>query len=176
MIAVIGTAGRGRPMTREHWTFMCASARNMLPRGCELVSGGAAWSDHVAVALYLEGFASALHLALPAPVDMQSFAGPPKSAGSAANYYHRLFSQTMGFPSIQHIAVAIRRGATYTEEPAGPGMRAFFARNEKVAQLAFGCLAFTFGTDQPEDGGTKHTWDLICGPRMHVSLVHPTVN
>ncbi|WP_225784532.1 hypothetical protein [Xenophilus sp. Marseille-Q4582] len=175
-IAIIGTAGRGTPLTKAHWDFMVATALEVIPAGRHVVSGGAAWADHVAVRLLTLGHAGALTLHLPAPMDETdfSFVGVRKSAGSAANYYHHQFSQALGEDTRAELFDASQDDRCFgTFEPAAPGYSAMFTRNRKVAATATGgVLAFTFGEgDVPADGGTKHTWDLIASnKKFHYSL------
>lgn len=173
-IAIIGTAGRDRtkPMTRDLWARMVADAKHRIAPGATLVSGGAAWADHVAVALFLDGHASGLVLHLPAPLlPSHTFAGSAGSAGSATNYYHSKFSAAIGRSSVEDIATAILFGASFTAHPKEPGMKAFFVRNAMVASEATACIAYTWGEGlEPADGGTNHTWSLIQGRKLHVPL------
>ena len=145
MIALIGTAGRdkSKPMTANLWAAMVADALDRVPSGAALISGGAAWADHLAVELFLLGHASALRLHLPAPfATCDAFAGGYGTAGGAANFYHQTFSKTTGKMSVREIA---------TEATA--------------------CFAYTWGDGQePTDGGTKNTWGQIKGNRVHVAL------
>lgn len=172
-VAIIGTAGRDRfqPMSCALWAWMVEDARRRLGGGgLDLVSGGAAWADHVAVALFLQGAARSLTLHLPAPIHEGGFDGPPNSAGSAANFYHEKFSRTIGENTLDQIRSAFAFGATATVEPVAPGYAAMFNRNRKVAQ-ADAMLAYTFGRGpEPADGGTKNTWGLCNGIRVHVPL------
>lgn len=174
MIALIGTAGRdkSKPMTANLWAAMVADALDRVPSGAALISGGAAWADHLAVELFLLGHASALRLHLPAPfATCDAFAGGYGTAGGAANFYHQTFSKTTGKMSVREIATACHKGATFTAQPEGPGMSAFFARNKLVAAEATACFAYTWGDGQePTDGGTKNTWGQIKGNRVHVAL------
>lgn len=180
-VAIIGTAGRDKDktaqMTKAMWGAMLADAKSKLQPGDSLVSGGAAWADHLAVRLFLDGAAKGLVLHLPAPLgDDGRFVGPGidqgGSAASAANYYHQLFQRSTGVDGFKDIAEAIRRGATVTVEPEAPGYGAMNARNRKVA---FGCdavIAYTWGQgDEPADGGTKQTWDMAAEvDRTHVPM------
>lgn len=174
-VAIIGTAGRDKTknMNRKLWQWMLNDARSRLRPGAHLVSGGAAWADHLAVELFLSGYASALTLHLPAPMNeaQTQFVGEHKSAGGAANYYHRMFSNVLGRPTILDISRAANmEHCDGSFEPSGIGMGAFFARNAKVAKVDQ-MLAYTFGQgDVPADGGTKHTWDLCKGQKLHVTL------
>lgn len=180
MIAIIGTAGRDKtkPMTLALWKWMLFDAYNRVPKGSHVVSGGAAWADHLAVSMFLFGHARAITLHLPAPfVNGQFLDSGFKSAGSAANYYHRLFSQVIARDTLGQIAEVIAQGRakadgsiTITCEPESPGIGGMFARNAKVA-LANELLAYTFGEgDVPADGGTLNTWNKCTGKKTHISL------
>lgn len=176
MIAVIGTAGRdaSQPKSKALWQAMCADLRERLTPTDHLISGGAAWSDHLAVHAFTQGWVSALTLHLPAPLGPQGFVGPNKSAASAANYYHQQFSQVIGQDSYAQILSLVNHpGVTLTYEPAAPGYGAMFARNKKVAAQSNACVAYTFGDadNQPADGGTLNTWNQINSiDKVHVPL------
>lgn len=177
-IAIIGTAGRDKtkPMTRALWEWMIQHAKEHVPSGAHVVSGGAAWADHLAVELFLRSHANEITLYLPAPFRVGKFAGPYRSAASAANYYHELFSKAAGFDSLADIECLVQSGSNNVHggfEPEAEGYGAMFARNLKVARDAEdGVLAYTFGTGNiPADGGTKDTWDKCrCSTKMHVTL------
>lgn len=172
-IAIIGTAGRdkSKPMDAKLWRWMVADAIKHIKKGSHLVSGGAAWADHLAVHLFLIGHAGELTLHLPAPIRNGWFEGPYKSAASAANYYHGMFSAVIGKHSIGEIELAADMPMCHgTVEPVAAGYGAMFNRNAKVAK-ADGMLAYTFGIgDVPADGGTKDTWDKCLGERLHITL------
>lgn len=172
-VAIIGTAGRDKamPMTKELWAQMVDHARLSVRQTDTLVSGGAAWADHLAVAMFLEGRVNALTLHLPAPMNASLFAGPDKSAASAANYYHSMFKKNTGVDGGKQILEAISLGAKVTYQPQAPGYAAMFSRNALVAKGSDSVIAYTFGTgDEPADGGTKNTWDQMKGDRVHVPL------
>ena len=172
-IAIIGTAGRdkSKPMTHRLWNWMVADAKSRTGPGDHLVSGGAAWADHLAVTLFLEGHVKELTLHLPAPF-VQRFIGPSQSAASAANYYHRLFSTEIETNTLAEIERCTGMEHCHgTFEPAAAGYAAMFTRNKKVAAAADTMFAYTFGTgDVPADGGTKDTWDQCKGHRIHIPL------
>lgn len=173
-VAVIGTAGRDKnqPMTAQLWDSMIADAKLHVRPADTLVSGGAAWADHIAVRLFLDGTVKHLVLHLPAPLIMGQFSGPDKSAASAANFYHDKFTRVTGVNARAEIGEALLKGATITEQPESSGYAAMFARNALVAKGAESVLAYTFGPDAvPADGGTKDTWDQVGGDRVHVSLL-----
>src|SRR5690625_1953583 len=101
-VAVIGTAGRDKsaPLSSALWRAMLDDLRKRLnPDTDVLVSGGAAWADHLAVVAYLEGWCNDLILYLPAPINddgyAHAFAGARTAAG-VANYYHTRFSDLVG--------------------------------------------------------------------------------
>jgi hypothetical protein len=173
-IAIIGTAGRdkSKPMTQILWSAMVADAQQRILKGSHLVSGGAAWADHLAIHLFLIGHAGALTLHLPAPFQNGRFEGPMKSSGSTANYYHELFSEIIRVDTRKQIQFcSFLPNVSGSFEPAAPGYGGIFARNTKVAQ-ADGMLAYTWGetSDQPADGGTLDTWNKCQGEKIHVPL------
>lgn len=174
-IAIIGTAGRDKqfPMDISHWDFMCRVARFFLRPGDHLVSGGAAWADHVAVWAFSNGLCADLTLHLPAPFS-SVFGGGSGTSGGASNHYHWQFSHAIGRDTLMDIQEAIECGAEFSTQPVSKGYGAMFARNRLVAEECTHVLAFTFGAgDKPADGGTKDTWDMA-GPhkkRKHVSLL-----
>jgi DNA helicase-2/ATP-dependent DNA helicase PcrA len=175
-IAIIGTAGRDKTktMSRALWAAMLNDARSRVNFSDTLVSGGAAWADHLAVRLYLDGDVQGLHLYLPAPLQNGAFLGEDRnSSGSAANYYHGLFKRITGEDGLAQLAEAIDRGAVVSYEPATPGYGAMKTRNAKVAATCNAVIAYTFSdNDEPADGGTKHTWDLVSNDvcKVHVDM------
>lgn len=179
-VAIIGTAGRDKARTYDLdlWCKMWDDACKRFDqnKSYHLVSGGAAWADHLAVELFLSGRAEKLTLHLPAPFNEQRthhFLGPENSAASAANYYHDKFTKATGINSRYQIAEALKMaGCTFTEQPAAAGYGGMFARNVLVARDAQACLAYTWGEgSEPADGGTKFTWDRVNGRKVHVSLL-----
>lgn len=174
-IAVIGTAGRDKtqPMEQKLWLAMTTDLRGRVQQGDVLISGGAAWADHLAVYAFLQGWCSGLELYLPAPLTEKGFAGPHSSSASAANYYHQRFKAATGVDGIAQLRLAISQGAVASEEPVAPGYGAMFARNQKVAMGSTSLIAYTFGDgDQPADGGTLDTWKKASSrERIHVALL-----
>ena len=177
-IAIIGTAGRDptKPMTKKLWEKMTTHASGRFrPDGeYHLYSGGAAWADHLAVHLFLAGEVGKLTLHLPAPFDFDKlvFEGGKGSAGSAANFYHEKFSTTLKKPSRQQLLLARDMGATITTQPiSGHGYGPMFARNALIAKDAVdGVLAYTWGDNEPTDGGTAHCWSKCQGRKIHIPL------
>lgn len=173
-VAVIGTAGRDKaiPMTNLTWEAMAADLRQRISPTDTLVSGGAAWADHLAVHAYLQGWCAHLILRLPAPYQGDCFVGPPSSSASTANYYHHKFSEAIGRHTLDEIGEAITKGCTFSEELPLAGYGGMFARNKIVAQEATACIAYTFGEGStPADGGTLNTWSQIASPdKVHVPI------
>lgn len=171
-VSVIGTAGRGRPLCSSHYDWMVAKALGHIKKEDVVISGGAAWADHVAISLFLMKKVNKLVLHLPAALDLekQQFAGDSKSPGGIANYYHRRFSLAMGGDenqSLKTLCSLVENPQVKMTVSAG-----FHARNGLVARQSQLMLAFTFGEgDQPLDGGTSHTWGLASCKKIHYSLL-----
>jgi hypothetical protein len=178
-VAIIGTAGRkedGAKLSKELYFKMCGRVHQILANLMQdefedltLVSGGAAWADHIAVSLYLAGYAGHLVLHLPADYDNGKFVEEgSRSPGSTANYYHKLFSKKMGRNTLPAIQKAADLGASIRVNVNG-----FKARNSDVAADAKdGVIALTFGEgDTPKDGGTFDTWNKSTAPfKVHIPI------
>lgn len=111
-----------------------------------------------------------LHLDLPCEFDMnlKKFYNNGNddwkiNPGKVANYYHDKFNNVTRANSYDDIYQAITKGAQIKIH------KGFHSRNQYVAKSEF-VLAFTFGKNNPEKGGTKHTWDLCTGKKFHLSL------
>jgi hypothetical protein len=174
VIAVIGTAGRNKadPLTSLLWEGMTQHLCGGLLPNDKLVSGGAAWADHIAVHAFINGYCNELTLHLPAPFVNGQFEGAYGTSGGAANYYHKLFSKVVGEDTLGQITCAINMGAHVTYEPVANGYGAMARRNAKVATDCSHMLAYTFGAgDVPADGGTLMTWNMAAGKkRKHIPL------
>jgi len=181
-VAIIGTAGRGKAgkqLSAPLFDRMVQRARELVPGPVRLVSGGAAWADHVAVVLFLSDRVAypQLTLLLPRPLVRNSVTGKyayqetgsydfRSNPGRASNYYHRQFSAKVGRDTLDEIGRAIQEGAKVEVFPG------FFARNDAIVMSADSIFAFTFGAgDEPCDGGTRYTWDKsLCEQKTHVPL------
>lgn len=172
-VSIIGTAGRGTPLTKPMYVWMVNQAVDYCRKisgPLILVSGGAAWSDHVAVHLYINRLhyelpIVGLRLYLPSKFNLISKRFENDRAGGISNYYHNKFNQVMNNSSYEELTGAMNDGAQ-VEVYAG-----FHARNSKVAQSQY-LLAFTFGDQEPTDGGTRDTWVKASkyAIRTHISL------
>ncbi len=166
-LGIIGTAGRGQDGVQfldnpAYWRMMKVIAQTVatMLQPERLVSGGAAFSDHLAVQLYLEGFASDLTLHLPADwlghgfKEVKGSGNLSYDPGRTSNYYHGLFSRDTQTDTLAEIQAAIEKGATVKTGAGG-----FKERNTDIANEASTMLAFTFGQGAAlKDGGTKDTW------------------
>jgi hypothetical protein len=171
--SIVGTAGRkddAKRLTKNHFDAMCECARLMLKQFSEsdygvdtLVSGGAAWADHVAVRLFLNKEIPKLKLFLPCQFlgGVVGFDPTPLnehertkgwSTGETVNRYHGAFTRKCGFNSLGDIELAIQQGAQTFVCKGG-----FYGRNALVAKSDI-ILAMTFGDKEwLKDGGTADT-------------------
>jgi len=172
-ISIIGTAGRNDDAAKLNqgvFTKMNIKVNEIL---CDigsredriLVSGGAAWADHVAVIQYLNGFAKQLILHLPAKFDMDKRCFVGSKDAEISNYYHKKFSDNMGVDSLFQLWMAIDQKAVVCNWPG------FKARNSRVAKSQY-IIALTYNNGNiPKDGGTKHTWDMATTPnKIHIDI------
>jgi len=175
-IAIIGSAGRTpkdlKYLTLNSFKEMVKQTKNIIEKDWKLnapplVSGGAAWSDHVAVQLFLEDYCKTLTIHFPCEWDSKNQCFDKYSfCGKTANKLHEQFSKKTGFSSLKQIDMALTKGAKYTVTKEG-----FLARNTKVAKEAQYMIAFTTSlTNEPTDGGTKDTWDKSEEKKHHVSI------
>lgn len=165
--AIVGTAGRrddAAKLSKKHFEAMCLVASGLVEQFAEnnypishLVSGGAAWADHVAVKLFLEKKAPHLRLFLPCEWDNGSFKDTGSddwkvNPGRTANRLHKSFQSRTQINSLTEIQIARSEGAELVSVAKG-----FYARNALVAKSDF-LLAMTFGNEhEVKDGGTAHT-------------------
>jgi len=158
--AIAGTAGRKEDANRlsaNHFKAMMECARLLLQQFKEsdygvdtLVSGGAAWADHVAVKLFLNKEIPKLKLFFPCQFLGQVAGFDPTplneherqygySTGETANRLHAAFSRKCGFNSLGDLENAVQQGAIVVVPSGG-----FHGRNAKVAEADI-LLAMTFG-------------------------------
>ncbi|MCS4088964.1 hypothetical protein [Rhizobium sp. BK176] len=191
-ISLIGSAGRGndaKRLDRILYDAMYDEALAMVrAHGIEeAVSGGAAFADHTAVRLFLEGQVKSLRLYLPADFDGRAFVPNHRIAsnpGKTANNHHNDFRSSCGVDGLMEIAESIERGAKIEV------FQGFKRRNLEVAGKCTHMAAFTFGSKPTsvfmpgdagflsseeaglKDGGTAHTWGECWKARWkkHVNL------
>ena len=136
-------------MTKQLFDGMLAEAERIVTQQLKLdwedialVSGGAAWSDHVAVQLYfLHG--CDLMLYFPCGWDdktMRFVDSGGSSPGRSANRYHTAFSSSTGYNSLRDIQLAMLTGAV-----VDTSRRGFHARNTAIAEHCDILIAFSWG-------------------------------
>ena len=168
-VAIIGSAGRNEwaaKMSKSLFLKMVQAAHEAIialklkPENVCLVSGGAAWSDHVAVKLFQKGGFGDLELHLPCAWQKTRF-DPENSFGIRSNELHAEFSEKMEIDSLKEIQLS---GAEIHEH------QGFFPRNNQIAKAPY-LIAFSWGVSKPEEGGTKYTWNKCKGKKVHISLL-----
>lgn len=182
-ISIIGTSGRKNgntdKLTPELFEKMVESASSIIEELCPqednitLISGGAAWADHVAVVLFLRNDKYKLKLYTPCAFDFDSVKFKDtgvvdwrSNPGGTLNYYHRAFSKSLKTNTLKDIAKSIKKGVIIDSESSS-----FHKRNTIVAKSDI-IIAYTWGDDSPVDGGTFDTWKKIPkeSVKRHVSL------
>jgi len=181
-VAIIGTAGRkedGPKMSKELYFKMCRKAINIIdklqlkPKCIQLVSGGAAWADHIAISLYLDNNADKLRLHLPCGFHKEEnnshYIASTKDTKTpdAANYYHIEFSQKMKGDTLDGISKTISKGAEVIVTPG------FKPRDLKIAEDSDLMIAFTWneGREPKAKSGTLYTWSHSDATvKIHVPL------
>ena len=166
-VGIIGTAGRQADAAKLNaalFDAMVADAAQLIGAApVTLVSGGAAFADHVAVALWLRGGQAdcpihKLELHLPAKWDITraQYVEMPDSQhpGTVSNRYHRAFSTSCNRNSFRELNEAVTAEEVFVRVTPG-----FKPRNMHVGRVDR-LIAYTFGDSRyaPKDGGTAHTW------------------
>ncbi|EGC34220.1 hypothetical protein DICPUDRAFT_153621 [Dictyostelium purpureum] len=182
-ISIIGSA-REPLLKKQHYSYMYDTFKKFLKdnninsNDIILVSGGAAWSDHVAIKAFLNNLGSELIIYLPcelikvSSLSTNSLDNDGESSnyqfkdngnkdwdynpGASLNYYHRIFSKEVGVNnSINEIIKAKEKGATIDTTSNG-----FLERNDRVSDSDI-IIAFTFSKEsEPKKGsGTSYTWE-----------------
>lgn len=165
--SIVGTAGRGddaSKLSKEHFWAMYTVAEGLIDQFAEnnypithVVSGGAAWADHVAVKLFLREKVGKLRLFFPCEFSTGRFVDTGKddwflNPGRTLNTYHKNFSDKSFINSLSDIQIAINEGAETYVTKGG-----FHGRNAMVAKSDF-LLACTYGQkNMVKDGGTADT-------------------
>lgn len=192
-LGIIGTAGRkedGAKLNKVIYELMCKTTRRIIS-GLEpnilqhevttLVSGGAAYADHVAVTLFTEGVVPNLHLNLACDFVARSkrFADDGsrdfrRNPGGTLNYYHSLFSTATQQPSLEQLHHVIY------DKPKPASVQVTFGlhdRNTSIAADSDALLAMTFGEGpNVKPGGTKDTVDKFRKMKPHGIVYHLDLN
>ena len=175
-LSVIGTAGRNNQdkLSIGLYYSMVEKCKDIIqnhfglnPKNIVLVSGGAAWADHVVVDLFLSQYVTSALLYLPCKWDSEKKQYQNCKTGTTANHWHKKFSAITNKNSLEEIDDAIKKGLKMNIEHHG-----FLARNTLVAKSEY-MIAFSWsGTNEPEYGsGTADTWAKSnTGNKIHISL------
>lgn len=153
---------------RKKFKFDCKSRKGNVI----LVSGGAAWADHVAVELFLNRGYSNLILYTPCHFsdgrhDETKGGWNRQSAAKIANERHAAFSAAIGRDTLGDIELARQKGARIMDSSDG-----FYARNKAIALSHF-MIALTWSlSGAPETPGTLYTWSKAAPytKKQHISL------
>lgn len=175
-VAIIGMSGRQKSMEQylspELYAQMTTLVSEKVKKDDILVSGGAAWADHVAVSLFNDNKVAGLELYMPCVWDADKTQFYDSGAshwatnpGRMANTCHKKFSAVLGRNTLADIGAAVAKGAVI-KTYAG-----FHARNSKIATTcdSLVCLTFAAG-DAPVGGGSADTWRKCKSPKTHISL------
>lgn len=164
-LAIIGTAGRKTDadllsIDKYNEMYQIASKlidyieTNLKRSITHLVSGGAAYADHLAVQLYLNDKVPNLRLFLPCDFKDGEFVDEYDMLGrtaETATFYHKKFSEKIRIDSIKELKSAIDKGAEVIV------INGFKNRNTYVSRAEF-LVAMTFGKGRKvKDGGTLDT-------------------
>jgi len=167
-IGIIGTAGRKDDYYKLNYhTYFSAMEKvlELIMHKCNrdvgkndvcLISGGAAWADHIAVLAYLAQpdlpFKVFLKLHLPCEFSKEDCQFVSSKDGLTANYYHDKFSLKLNTDSLKQIQMSINNGAKTVNGGS------FKSRNTEVAKDSDVLIALTFGNaSKLKVGGTSDT-------------------
>jgi len=179
-ISIIGTAGRKHDISKLDkmiYSKMVSKVRDLVNEiikinnltQFELVSGGAAWTDHIAISLFKEFDNDKLTLYFPCQWDNDRHcfqSNGYRDTGNIANYYHTLFSNKMGYNTLEEIHQIVHNNKVSIICYNG-----FHNRNTYVAQSDV-IIALTFNNDNiPNDGGTLDTWKKSkASLKIHINI------
>jgi len=177
-LAVVGTSGRNpkdaEKLELKHLQWMKDNVRiyiqtviNVETKDIILVSGGSAWADHVAIQLFREGGFGGLELYLPSEFNTKAHKYKNTHEGRTLNKLHEHCQNKTGLPIFEELTSvnSRKKGVKITIQ------RGFKPRNTLVARGCDHIIAFTFGKDIPEGGGTADTWSKIPHEnKLHISL------
>ena len=124
-----------------------------------VVSGGAAFCDHIAITLYLYNYINELILYLPSSWNNNKYSDT--KCGNISNYYHNLFSEKVGFNSLEQIQQSINKGAHIYN------YNNFYLRNKQIALSSY---IIAFGWDKNPTGGTLQTLNLSTNNKIYITI------
>lgn len=183
-VSIVGTAGRdgseAAALTRTIYEAMTTRARAIIrdefklpEERVTLVSGGAAWADHVAVQIWLNAMDHYAGLIVYLPCQFTNGRacdngkrGSMVNPGPRMNQLHEQFGRVIQHNTLADLSTVAALGATMDTSSNG-----FHARNSLVARSDY-LIAFTWGDDEkaPKEGGTLDTWNKCNGRKVHIPL------
>jgi len=166
------------------YTAMCNVAYNIITKTfklsideVQLVSGGAAWSDHIVVTLFNKYEFKSGTLYLPCKF-IQLSNGRYQyedtgehnwrvNPGKVSNYYHSKFKQATGIDSLNEIG-QLSNNSNFKLDTSSFG---FHNRNTDVAKSQY-MIAFSMASGlEPNDGGTLDTWKKSTSiKKIHIAI------
>ena len=157
---------------------MCLKAEDLINslnvdlKTINLVSGGAAWSDHVAIYLFLTNKYGKLTLYLPCHWNSDLImhednnkTGFIHNPDKSANKYHNNFSKVLGYNTLHDIENAKLNKAIIVDDNIG-----FHKRNTLISKSEY-LIAFSWAKNEFSiEGGTLDTWKKCKGKKIHIDL------
>lgn len=186
-IAIVGTAGRAGPtpslklfnLMKDRVVHIISKDLSLEISDVHLISGGAAFGDHVSVSLFKSSEYMFSGITLFLPCEWSTSEGSHYDSGSGnwktnpgrnANRYHHAFHRHTGVESLSEINSLFDENNVEIDT-SGKG---FHDRNSKIAHTADILIALTWSkSTEPPKGGTLDTWNKarIRGVKcIHVSL------
>ena len=185
-VSIIGSANGKGIKDRENllnkgtWQKICETVENYISTNVNgnwsrihLVSGGAAWCDHVAVYLYFlhPDAQLTLHFPYKWDFDKKQFIDNGKNhwatnPGRTANKHHQSFQKKIGQNTFHQLQKAIDNGAKIYDHYTG-----FHDRNSAVASCDYLIAMTFFDGPEPNGGGTWDTWKKSqCTKKIHFTI------
>lgn len=109
----------------------------------DLIAGGTAFSNHLAVKAFLEGEATSLRLYFPANFDGKF--DEESRYGKIANHHHKIFKEKCNIDSLAEIEDAINKGAKVEI------FKDFIQAGQKMLQCSDKMLVYTFSNTIIDD-------------------------
>jgi|688.fasta_scaffold1071164_1 hypothetical protein len=183
-VSIIGSAGRKEDanfITKELYEKLLEKVEYVILtewkldyKNITLVSGGAAFCDHLAVSLFnkypdtFKGLIEYIPCKIVFEKNMYEDTGVydwRSNPGNTTNYYHKNFSKRVGFDSLKQLCeLSSNNKVVFDTEEKG-----FHSRNTQVAKSDY-MIAITRGETDPASGGTKDTWDKCKNTKLHISF------
>lgn len=171
MVGIIGTAEGHSENIIEKTKEIIENEWHLDPSKIRLVSGGAAFSEHVAVRLFLEKYARSLTIHLPCGWNTQydrftdngNFSSEI-NPGKLLNRYHRE-NNMLSSLTLDEIKDAVSLGAIVKHHTG------FHARNSAIAENADYLICFFWSeVDDSIGNGVFDTWNKCIGVKTKVDL------